>query len=213
MSEREKIQALAADMNRRADNSWTEHVAAREDGNDTKAKMARIAHDIYAHCRGSIVRLLDEPAASEEPVADEKALNEMVADPRFWRERDPEIVAKVSAGFKKLYSTSQSFGNSEELPPKGDAWETGTLREAVDHLRAEAKRMGITFPAPEELREQPARSEAEIKAEALEELADIAETGWDKALSRRMGGGFFAWEAGMLRARAAALRAKEAGDG
>jgi hypothetical protein len=34
---------------------------------------------------------------------DEVALNEMVRDPRYWRDRDPEFVTQVSAGFQKLY--------------------------------------------------------------------------------------------------------------
>ena len=39
------------------------------------------------------------PAA--EP--DEDALTEMMRDPRYWRQRDPEFVARVTAGFRKLY--------------------------------------------------------------------------------------------------------------
>lgn len=38
----------------------------------------------------------------QEPSED--LLAEMVRDPRYWRERDPEFVARVTAGFKRLYA-------------------------------------------------------------------------------------------------------------
>jgi hypothetical protein len=28
----------------------------------------------------------------------------MVRDPRYWRQRDPEFIARVTAGFKRLYA-------------------------------------------------------------------------------------------------------------
>ncbi|MCS7267597.1 MAG: hypothetical protein N2038_10390 [Geminicoccaceae bacterium] len=34
---------------------------------------------------------------------DEKALDQMIRDPRYWRDRDPEFVARVTEGFKALY--------------------------------------------------------------------------------------------------------------
>jgi hypothetical protein len=34
----------------------------------------------------------------------EAALGEMVRDPRYWRQRDPAFIARVTAGFKKLYA-------------------------------------------------------------------------------------------------------------
>ena len=34
----------------------------------------------------------------------EAALTEMVRDPRYWQQRDPEFVARVTAGFKRLYA-------------------------------------------------------------------------------------------------------------
>ena len=44
-------------------------------------------------------------AGAEEPAAElsEDALVEMMRDPRYWRRRDPDFVARVTAGFKKLY--------------------------------------------------------------------------------------------------------------
>lgn len=34
----------------------------------------------------------------------EDALAEMMRDPRYWRQRDPEFIARVTAGFKRLYA-------------------------------------------------------------------------------------------------------------
>jgi hypothetical protein len=35
---------------------------------------------------------------------DEAALSEMVRDPRYWRRRDPDFVARVTAGFRRLFA-------------------------------------------------------------------------------------------------------------
>lgn len=37
-------------------------------------------------------------------VSDEASLRKMMQDPRYWRDRNPAFIAKVSAGFEKLYS-------------------------------------------------------------------------------------------------------------
>jgi hypothetical protein len=39
------------------------------------------------------------------PVADHdlKTLQAMMRDPKYWRDHDPALVAKVSAGFARLY--------------------------------------------------------------------------------------------------------------
>jgi hypothetical protein len=34
---------------------------------------------------------------------DDGALRQMMRDPRYWRDRDPEFVRKIESGFKKLY--------------------------------------------------------------------------------------------------------------
>ena len=47
---------------------------------------------------------LIEAAGSSAPL-NEAALGEMVRDPRYWRERDPEFIARVTRGFRQLYST------------------------------------------------------------------------------------------------------------
>jgi hypothetical protein len=51
--------------------------------------------------RASEPSVLDGGAAAAE--LDESALAEMVRDPRYWRDRDPDFVAQVSAGFRKFY--------------------------------------------------------------------------------------------------------------
>ena len=35
--------------------------------------------------------------------ASEESLRKMMRDPRYWRERDPEIIQKVTKGFSRLY--------------------------------------------------------------------------------------------------------------
>jgi hypothetical protein len=34
---------------------------------------------------------------------DENTLSQMMRDPRYWRDRDPDIIAKVTEGFRRLY--------------------------------------------------------------------------------------------------------------
>ena len=34
---------------------------------------------------------------------DEAALSQMMRDPRYWRDRDPDVIAKVTEGFRRLY--------------------------------------------------------------------------------------------------------------
>jgi len=52
--------------------------------------------------------LAEEPemfgeAGSGALVASEEQLVEMMRDPRYWRDRDPEFVARVTEGFRRLY--------------------------------------------------------------------------------------------------------------
>lgn len=44
---------------------------------------------------------LECDTAQAEP--DEAALSQMMRDPRYWRDRDPELVARVTEGFQRLY--------------------------------------------------------------------------------------------------------------
>jgi hypothetical protein len=43
-------------------------------------------------------------AAGSAPELSEAALVELMRDPRYWRQRDPEFIARVTAGFKRLYA-------------------------------------------------------------------------------------------------------------
>jgi hypothetical protein len=38
-----------------------------------------------------------------QAAADETTLSQMMRDPRYWRDRDPEVIAKVTEGFRRLY--------------------------------------------------------------------------------------------------------------
>jgi hypothetical protein len=43
-------------------------------------------------------------AAGKPGPLDQAALDELMRDPKYWRERDPDIVARVTRGFQELYS-------------------------------------------------------------------------------------------------------------
>jgi hypothetical protein len=38
-----------------------------------------------------------------QPAPDEATLSQMMRDPRYWRDRDPDLIAKVTDGFQRLY--------------------------------------------------------------------------------------------------------------
>jgi len=40
---------------------------------------------------------------SDAPVVDRRALDEMLHDPRYWKHKEPEFVAQVTDGFRRLY--------------------------------------------------------------------------------------------------------------
>jgi len=44
-----------------------------------------------------------EQSADGDTAADEARLRELMRDPRYWRDRDPSLVAKVAAGFERLF--------------------------------------------------------------------------------------------------------------
>lgn len=58
---------------------------------------------LHQMMRASEPALLD---ATGMPVGElsADALAEMMRDPRYWRQRDPEFIARVTAGFKRLYA-------------------------------------------------------------------------------------------------------------
>lgn len=59
---------------------------------------------LVAHVLGSTAEVMPRLA--------EYDLKKMMRDPRYWRDQEPEIVERVRAGFRKLYS---------EDTPDGDA--------------------------------------------------------------------------------------------
>lgn len=53
-----------------------------------------------------IAELLKPLTANDDPealAAAEAELREMMRDPRYWRDRDPQVMDAVSEGFKRLY--------------------------------------------------------------------------------------------------------------
>ena len=46
---------------------------------------------------------LGRAAGTREGGADEAELRKLMRDPRYWRDRDPALLAKVAAGFERLY--------------------------------------------------------------------------------------------------------------
>lgn len=57
---------------------------------------------LHRMMRGSEPELLGR-ADGPSGRLDEQALDRMVRDPRYWRDRDPSFVARVTEGFKSLY--------------------------------------------------------------------------------------------------------------
>lgn len=70
---------------------------------DTLATSYEGVLALHQMMRASEPELLAGPS---EPASElsEAALVEMVRDPRYWRQRDPEFIARVTAGFKRLYA-------------------------------------------------------------------------------------------------------------
>ena len=62
-----------------------------------------------------IKRYLDKDEISGKP--SEEELRNMIKDPKYWKEQDPETVRKVELAFQKKYGeiTQNSTNNSENL--------------------------------------------------------------------------------------------------
>ena len=58
----------------------------------------------------------------------ENELHNMMRDPRYWRDRDPEFIARVTAGFREL------FAPFEPTPEPDPAADLATLRARVAEL-------------------------------------------------------------------------------
>lgn len=46
-------------------------------------------------------------AAEETPSIDENALRSLMRDPKYWREKDPAFIKKVSDGFRQVFSENK----------------------------------------------------------------------------------------------------------
>lgn len=46
----------------------------------------------------------DAPGRAKNATLDDAELTKMMKDPRYWRDRDPEFIARVSEGFQNLYN-------------------------------------------------------------------------------------------------------------
>ncbi len=93
---RERFEAVARELR---------DFAARRLDPDTAAALASSFEGVLALHR---MALAEEPelfAGGEGGglVPDEDQLVEMMRDPRYWRDRDPEFVAQVTEGFRRLY--------------------------------------------------------------------------------------------------------------
>ena len=77
---------------------------------------ANLSEDVFATLSASYDGVLamhqmmqaPEPAVlrdgeGTQAVADEASLSQMMRDPRYWRDRDPNVIAKVTEGFRRLY--------------------------------------------------------------------------------------------------------------
>ena len=59
---------------------------------------------LHRMMRGSEPELLGRADRAGERL-DEQALDRMIRDPRYWRDRDPSFVARVTEGFQSLYGS------------------------------------------------------------------------------------------------------------
>jgi hypothetical protein len=77
---------------------------------------ANLSEDVFATLSASYDGVLamrqmmqaTEPAVlrdgeGAQAVADEASLSQLMRDPRYWRDRDPNLIAKVTEGFRRLY--------------------------------------------------------------------------------------------------------------
>jgi hypothetical protein len=56
-------------------------------------------HQMMQAREPAVLREGDGPPAE----LDEAMLGKLMRDPRYWRDRDPDVVAKVTEGFRRLY--------------------------------------------------------------------------------------------------------------
>lgn len=115
-------ESLAAEMSLQRDVDW---LAARHGGEEAWRKMvpqvkrwgaSKLPPDVYRSMAASregvaaMVKMMqgDEPAIGNRNAANPTPISEasvkaMMRDPRYWRDQDPAVVAKVREGFERLY--------------------------------------------------------------------------------------------------------------
>ena len=86
---------------------WREGYALKKahDGNMRLSDIAKTLAELGAHMEVT-VKFIDAPDGMEgkkdEPTMTEEQLREMMRDPRYWRQRNPEWVKRVTDGFRTL---------------------------------------------------------------------------------------------------------------
>ncbi|MBQ4472403.1 MAG: hypothetical protein II942_04095 [Alphaproteobacteria bacterium] len=58
---------------------------------------------LYQMMQGKVESPLIQGKGQFAPLDDEKTLRQLMQDPKYWRDQDPELVQRVEAGFKRLY--------------------------------------------------------------------------------------------------------------
>lgn len=66
-------------------------------------RAAELLSKAFGPAMWDLLGPLTEDDNPEDLAKSEAALRKMMQDPRYWREKDPEIVDKVSRGFQRLY--------------------------------------------------------------------------------------------------------------
>ena len=76
-----------------------------------KERVIETPEEIMKMINGAVEQLVDSETPEEiwttkngTPKITDEELREMMKDPKYWKDQDPEYVKKVENGFKKLYS-------------------------------------------------------------------------------------------------------------
>ena len=104
---------------------------------DAYCSDARVAWQLARFVNANMAAILaalrsERPAVDVQGAADvgadalsEPQLHEMMRDPRYWRQRDPEFIARVTSGFKRLYGGDEAL----DALPRPEA-EVGAVERA-----------------------------------------------------------------------------------
>lgn len=72
------------------------------DNGSALIKSAKFQEEL-ANQISTLIRKGDAESFQADPGTSEAELKELMRDPRYWRDLDPEIVAKVREGFRTIY--------------------------------------------------------------------------------------------------------------